>query len=164
MAGARTRMPQHLLIVKRRGRLGGTIVRWRWPLLAATLFVLYRSVPHPPDTDLAEAVSQHLRFDYSRSRSAELEQHAARRQADELLAVTDDVLSARIEVNDMEARGPVFPAPLPRRAMVSVRYRVMKGRSELASEERWLEFQKDGDGLWRHRRDRSAAFYWLYPL
>ena len=133
-------------------------------MLAAAALVVTRSFPHEPNGELAATVAQHLHFDYSRSRTAEMDARAAQRQNDALLAVADDVLNAHIEVDSIDVRGPAFPAPLPQRAALCVRYRVMKGGRALATEERHLEFRRSAGGDWRYSRDLSAAFYWLYPL
>jgi hypothetical protein len=136
----------------------------RWTLVAVAALVLYRSVPYEPDANLRAVIAQHLRFDYTQRRAPELNARAAERSGDALLAATDDVLNARVEVDSIGIRGPLLPPPLPRWIVAHVRYRVMKGRSQLESSERCVVFRKVGFDDWRHAWDRQNLLACLAPI
>lgn len=164
MALARKQTMQQVVLVRRRSRralaLRATI---RWTLAAFVAFALYRSIPTEPDADLRTAVAQHLGFDYSRSRAAEMRSRAAERATDALLAATDEVLNARVEIDSIAVRGPVLPPPLPRNAVVHVRYRVLKGRELLEAQDRYLAFGKSMTSGWRFAGERGSILYWVFP-
>ena len=165
MPAAHKHTAQRVLIAPRRMR------RWfsngptaRWVLAAATAFALYRSIPADPDRDLRTAVEQRLRFDYTRRRAPEMQANAARHASDALLAVTDDVLNARVDVDAIAVRGPLFPAPLPQTAVVHVRYHVVNGATTLQAGDRYLAFGRSPTSDWRFAGERSALLYWIAPL
>ncbi|HWP64322.1 MAG TPA: hypothetical protein VNO26_00220 [Candidatus Limnocylindria bacterium] len=136
---------------------------WRWTLAAFVAMALYRSVPTEPDPALRTTVAQYLGFEYTRARAPEMEARAAERATDALLAVTDDVLNARVEIDSIAVRGPILPAPLPRNAVVHVRYRVLKGRDLLEANERYLAFGKSFTSDWHFVGERGPILYWILP-
>ena len=133
-------------------------------LVAVMALVLYRAVPYEPDANLRTAITQHLRFDYTERRAPELRARAAERSGDTLLAVTDDVLNARVEIDSIGIRGPLLPPPLPRWVVARVRYRVMKDRNQLESNERCVVFRKVGFDDWRHTGGRQNLLACLAPI
>lgn len=135
----------------------------RWTLAAFVAFALYRSVPTEPDFELRTTVAQYLGFEYSTSRAGEMRARAAERATDALLAVTDEVLNAHVEVDSIAVRGPVLPAPLPRNAVVHVRYRVLKGRELLEAKDRYLAFGKSMTSGWSFAGERGPILYWIFP-
>ena len=136
----------------------------RWTLAALAAFVVYRSVPYQPEADVVTTVLQQLRFDYSKSRKPEMKTRAMRHEGDALLAAADDVLNSKVELDSIEARGPVLPSPFPRRMVVRVNYRITKDGQQLETKERYLEFRKDPLDDWRFQREWGTPLYWLYPL
>ena len=164
MAVARKQTTQRVQVsVRRRSRpwrrLGPTV---RWTLAAFVAFALYRSMPAEPDAALRTTVGQYLGFEYSKSRAGEL-QAAARHDSDTLLDVTDDVLNAHVEIDAIAVRGPILPAPLPRNAVIHVRYRVLKGRDLLEAKDRYLAFGKSFTTDWHFAGERTPMLYWIFP-
>lgn len=164
MAVARKQTMQRVQVsVRRRSRPWRRFApTFRWGLAAFVAFALYRSMPAEPDAVLHTTVGQYLGFEYSKSRAGEL-QAAARRNSDALLDVTDDVLNARVEIDEIVVRGPILPAPLPRNAVVHVRYRVLKGRDLLEAKDRYLAFGKSFTTDWHFAGERSPLLYWIFP-
>jgi hypothetical protein len=164
MALARRQTTQHMVVVRRRSRRAVALrATTRWTLAAFVAFALYRSLPTEPDPDLRTTVDQYLGFEYSKSRAAEMQARAAEQATDALLAVTDEVLSAHVEIDSIAVRGPVLPAPLPRNAVVHVRYRVLKGRELLEAKDRYLAFGKSVTSDWRFAGERGPLLYWIFP-
>jgi hypothetical protein len=152
-----------IVVLRHRPRLALGLTG-RWTLAALAAFIVYRSVPYQPEADVVTTVLQQLRFDYSKSRKPEMKTRAMRQEGDALLAAADDVLNSKVELEAIEARGPVLPAPFPRRMVVRVNYRITKDGQQLESKERYLEFRKDSLDDWRFQREWGTALYWLYPL
>lgn len=165
MAVAHKHTTQRVLVLRRRPRyafaLGST---GRWTLAALVAAGLYRSIPTEPDLELHTAVAQHLRFEYSARRAPEMQARAREHASDALLAVTDDVLNARVEIDAIAVRGPVLPAPLPRTAVVHVRYRVRNGEATLEANDRHLAFGKSMTSGWHYTGPRGPLLYWLLPF
>jgi hypothetical protein len=165
MAVAHKQTTQRVLVLRRRSRYAFTLgPTGRWTLAALLAAGLYRSIPSEPDLELRTSVSQYLGFEYSARRAPEMQARAAERASDALLAVTDDVLNARVELEAISVRGPVLPPPLPRTAVVRVRYRVVNGETTLEASERYLAFGKSLTSSWRYAGDRGAFLYWLVPF
>jgi hypothetical protein len=165
MAVAHKRTTQQVLVLRRRGAVAPTLgPAWRWTFAALMAAGLYRSIPSAPDLELRTTVSQYLRFEYSRRRAPEMQARAAQHATDALLAVTDDVLNARVELEAITVRGPVLPGPLPRTAVVHVRYRVLKGGSTLEASDRYLAFGKSMTLGWHYTGTRGPLRYWLLPF
>ena len=164
MAVARKQTMQRVQVsVRRRARpfrgLGPTL---RWGLAAFVAFSLYRSIPSEPDAGLRTSVGQYLGFEYSKSRAAEM-QGTSRHDGDALLDMADDVLNAHVEIDAIAVRGPILPAPLPRNAVVHVRYRVLKGRDLVEAKDRYLAFGKSFTTDWHFAGERSPMLYWIFP-
>jgi hypothetical protein len=164
MALAYKQTPQQVLIVRRRSRrllrVGPT---GRWVLAALLAAALYRSIPATPDVELRTTVRQYLQFEYTDRRAPEMQARAAERSNDALLAVADEVLNSRIDVESMVVRGPILPAPLPRNAVVHVRYRVLKGDQTLETRDRYLAFGRGITTGWRFAGEREKLLYWTIP-
>jgi hypothetical protein len=164
MALPRKQTMQRVVIVRRRSRRAIAVrATTRYTLAAFLAFALYRSIPTEPDQDLRATVAQYLGFEYSRSRAPEMQARAAERATDALLAVTDEVLNAHVEIDSITVRGPILPAPLPRNAVVRVRYRVLKGHDLLEAKDRYLAFGKSMTSDWRFAGERGPLLYWIFP-
>ena len=164
MALTRRQTTQQVLLIRRRSRRAlGLAPVTRYTLAAFVAFALYRSIPAEPDADLRTTVDQYLGFEYSKSRAAEMQARAAEHATDALLAVTDEVLNAHVEIDGIVVRGPILPAPLPRNAVVHVRYRVLKGRELLEAKDRYIAFGKSFTTGWHFAGERSPILYWIFP-
>jgi hypothetical protein len=164
MAVAHRQNAQRVLITRRRvGRAFPVGPTGRWTLAAVAALLVYRSIPATPDGELLTSVQQYLRFEYSERRAPEMEARANERASDALLAVTDDVLNARVEIDAITVRGPLLPSPLPRTAVVHVAYRIRKGREILAVEDRYLAFGRSLGSDWKFAGERGALLYWIVP-
>jgi hypothetical protein len=152
-----------IVVLRHRARLSIGLTG-RWTIAALAAFIVYRSVPYQPEADIVSTVLQQIRFDYSSSRTLEMKTRAMRKEGDALLAAADDVLNSRVELDSIEARGPVLPSPFPRRMVVRVNYRIVKDGQQLESKERYLEFRKGAMDEWHFQREWGTALYWLYPL
>ena len=165
MAVAHKQTTQRVLVLRRRRRyafaLGPT---GRWTFAALLAAGLYRSIPSEPDLELRTTVGQYLRFEYSSRRAPEMQARAEQHATDALLAVTDDVLNAHVEIEAISVRGPVLPAPLPRTAVVHVRYRVLKDQTTLEANDRYLAFGKSMTSGWHYTGERAPLLYWLAPF
>ena len=164
MAVARKQTMQRVQVsVRRRSRprlrFGPTV---RWTLAAFVAFSLYRSMPVEPDADLRTTVGQYLGFEYSHSRTEAMNGNS-RHDGDALLDMADDVPNAPVEIDAIMVRGPILPAPLPRNAVVHVRYRVLKGRDLVEAKDRYLAFGKSFTTDWHFAGERSPMLYWIFP-
>jgi hypothetical protein len=164
MAVARKQTTQRVQVSVRRRyrpwpRFGPTV---RWTLAAFVAFSLYRSMPSEPDSGLRTTVGQYLGFEYSKTRAAAM-QGVPKRDGDALLDMADDVLNAHVEIDAIMVRGPILPAPLPRNAVVHVRYRVLKGRDLVEAKDRYLAFGKSFTTDWHFAGERTPMLYWIFP-
>jgi hypothetical protein len=155
---------QRVVVVRRRSRRAIALrATTRYTLAAFVAFALYRSIPTEPGEELHTTVTQYLGFEYARSRGPEMRARATERATDALLAVTDEVVNAHVEIDSITVRGPILPPPLPRNAVVHVRYRVLKGRDLLEAKDRYLAFGKSMTSEWRFAGERGPLLYWLFP-